>query len=172
MKNKNIGYLILGISLLVLFSLIFYNIQINRLIDELMASSGGVCLVDGKCVHERTLLPLYIGSISFVVLLGLGLYLIFRKERIITKVKTIKQQIEPKKVTKENYQKFMKDLTKDERLVLERIIESQGTIFQSDLVDKTGLNKVKITRVLDKLEGMGIVERRRRGMTNVILLRN
>ena len=96
----------------------------------------------------------------------------FGKEEIrITKFKTIKQQIEPKKITKENYQKVMNTLDKDEKNILERIIESQGTIFQSELVDKTKFPKVKVTRILDKLEGKRLIERKRRGMTNVVVLK-
>ena len=31
------------------------------------------------------------------------------------------------------------------------------------------MSKVKITRILDKLEASGLVERKRRGMTNVVM---
>jgi uncharacterized membrane protein len=63
----------------------------------------------------------------------------------------------------------MNTLTQEEKAVLQKIIESQGTIFQSDLVERTKFNKVKVTRVLDRLEGKGLIERKRRGMTNVII---
>jgi len=62
-------------------------------------------------------------------------------------------------------------LNDDEKLVFDKIIESEGTIFQSDLVDKTKFTKVKVTRLLDKLEGKGLIERKRRGMTNVVILK-
>jgi uncharacterized membrane protein len=108
-----------------------------------------------------------------VIIVIIGLYLVFfgKEEIRITRFKTLKQQIEPKKITKENYQKVMSTLGKDERVVLEKIINSQGTIFQSDLVESTEFGKVKVTRILDRLEGRGLIERRRRGMTNVIILR-
>ena len=66
----------------------------------------------------------------------------------------------------------MSKLLADEKLILEKVIESEGTIFQSELVDKTSLTKVKITRILDKLEGKGLIERKRRGMTNVVVLKH
>ena len=65
----------------------------------------------------------------------------------------------------------MNKLNDDEKLVFDKIIESEGTIFQSDLVDKTKFTKVKVTRLLDKLEGKGLIERKRRGMTNVVILK-
>jgi len=45
-------------------------------------------------------------------------------------------------------------------------------MFQSELVDENGYTKVKVTRILDKLEGRGLIERRRRGMTNVVILKH
>jgi len=66
----------------------------------------------------------------------------------------------------------MSTLDKEEKIVLERIIESEGTIFQSDLVEKTEFPKVKITRILDRLEGRNLVERKRRGMTNIVILKH
>lgn len=38
--------------------------------------------------------------------------------------------------------------------------------------NKTGLTKVKVTRILDRLEGREIIERKRRGMTNVVILKH
>ena len=35
----------------------------------------------------------------------------------------------------------------------------------------TGFGKVKITRVIDRLEGKNLIERRRRGMTNVVVFK-
>jgi len=67
--------------------------------------------------------------------------------------------------------KKLKDLEGDERDVYNALIEENGMIFQSALIDKTGFSKVKVTRVLDKLENRKLIERKRRGMTNVIVLR-
>ena len=44
-------------------------------------------------------------------------------------------------------------------------------MFQSDIAEKTGFDKVKVTRVLDRLEGKQLIERKRRGMTNIVILR-
>jgi len=112
-----------------------------------------------------------LGIMIFIIIIGLYLIFFGKEEKIVTKIKTIRPQIEPKNITKEYYQKIRNKLSDDERLVFDKIIESEGTIFQSDLVDKTKFTKVKVTRILDKLEGKGLVERRRRGMTNVIILK-
>ena len=62
-------------------------------------------------------------------------------------------------------------LSEEEQKVCAILTENQGTLYQSDLVKKTGFSKVQITRILDRMEGAGIIERRRRGMTNMVILR-
>src|SRR3989344_5572378 len=59
-----------------------------------------------------------------------------------------------------------KDLSGDEAKLFDIVVSSEGMAFQNELVEKTGFSKVKVTRVLDRLEAKGLVERRRRGMTN------
>jgi uncharacterized membrane protein len=51
------------------------------------------------------------------------------------------------------------------------MIDAGGTAFQSEVVEKTGWSKVKVTRTLDKLESRRLLERRRRGLTNIIVLK-
>ncbi|MEK6950360.1 MAG: MarR family transcriptional regulator [Nanoarchaeota archaeon] len=66
------------------------------------------------------------------------------------------------------------DLSKldQEELKIYRLLqEKEGSMYQSDLVRETGFTKVHVTRVLDKLEGKGIIERKRRGMTNIVVVR-
>ena len=75
--------------------------------------------------------------------------------------------MKPKKFSKKSLEK----LNKEEVKIMNLLLENKGSIFQSELVGKTGFSKVKITRILDSLEGQGMIERRRRGMTNIILLK-
>ncbi|MBI4983154.1 MarR family transcriptional regulator [Candidatus Woesearchaeota archaeon] len=51
------------------------------------------------------------------------------------------------------------------------VLREQGSAYQSDLIKETRLTKVKVTRILDKLEGRGLIERKRRGMTNIVILK-
>ena len=44
-------------------------------------------------------------------------------------------------------------------------------MYQSDVMKELELSKVKVTRILDRLEGKGILERKRRGMTNIVILK-
>ncbi len=62
-------------------------------------------------------------------------------------------------------------LKDDERKIYKVILDSDGIINQSELAEKTGISKSNVSRVLDLLESKGLVERRRRGMGNIILLK-
>ncbi|MFH1056156.1 MAG: MarR family transcriptional regulator [Candidatus Altiarchaeota archaeon] len=65
----------------------------------------------------------------------------------------------------------MKKLSGDDKATYKFIVDSGGTVFQSEIVEKTGYSKVRVTRILDKLESRGVLERRRRGLTNIVVLK-
>jgi len=52
-------------------------------------------------------------------------------------------KIETKKISKENYKEILRELSLDERIVLEKVIETEGAIFQSELIEKTKFSKAK-----------------------------
>ncbi len=64
--------------------------------------------------------------------------------------------------------KIAGSLDGDEKKLYDIMI-SEGAVFQSELVEKSGFAKAKVTRILDKLEGKGLLERRRRGLTNMVI---
>ncbi len=168
MKNRTVGFLIIGIAILIGFIIFSFNRALTSIVNT-SCPHGPTCPM-WETINFQT--NISIGIMAFVIIIGLYLIFFNNEERIITKVKRIKQQVETRKITKENYQKILNTLNNDEKIVFDKIIESEGTLFQSDLVEKTNFTKVKITRVLDKLEGRGLIERKRRGMTNVIILKH
>jgi uncharacterized membrane protein len=168
MRNRNVGVIIIGIALLIGFIIWAFNRAMTKIVST-SCSHGTSCPMWGTINFQTNV---SIGVMVFVILVGLYLIFFAKEEKITeTKIVKVKEQIRPKEITKENYQKVMSKLADDEKLVLEKIIEAEGTIFQSDLVDKSGFTKVKVTRILDKLEGKVIIERKRRGMTNVVILK-
>ena len=62
-------------------------------------------------------------------------------------------------------------LTENERKVYELIKRSGGIILQSDIVRMSNLSKSTISTILNRLEAMGLIEKRRRGFLNIIILR-
>jgi hypothetical protein len=161
LNNKIIGGGIIFLSLCFLIILIIFKIQSNDLIGLQMQNTQGSCLnPEGECLHEKSEIPFYIGLILIILQFFFGFYVLIEK------------QGGNKKFSKKHYENEIKILSKDEKNVFEKIIESDGTIFQSELVEKTEFNKVKVTRILDMLEGKNLIERKRRGMTNVIILKH
>ena len=61
-------------------------------------------------------------------------------------------------------------LRRNERAVYECILEEDGVIEQRDIVEETDLSKATVSRMLDSLESKQLVERKRRGMGNVVIL--
>lgn len=61
-------------------------------------------------------------------------------------------------------------LANNEREIYETILDADGVMPQSDIVDTTDLSKATVSRTLDSLESKNLVERKRRGMGNMILL--
>ncbi|MEW6295232.1 MAG: MarR family transcriptional regulator [Candidatus Diapherotrites archaeon] len=170
MRNRVVGIIIIGIALLIGFIVFSFNQAMTTIVNSTCVH-GPTCPMWGTIEFQTNV---GIGVMAFIIIIGLYLIFFGQEEKIITrtKIKTIKQQLEMNNITKENYEKILNGMNADEKGILEKIIEAKGTIFQSDLVEKTGLNKVKVTRVLDKLEGQGLVERKRRGMTNVVILKH
>jgi predicted transcriptional regulator len=167
MRNRYVGFLILSIAALIGFIIYSFNKTLKDIVS--MSCSHGPSCPMWRTIDFQT--NISIGILIFVV--TIGMYLIFFGEevRIITKVKRVRPKIETKKISKESYKEILSELSPDERVVLEKVIEAEGAIFQSELIERTKFSKAKVTRILDKLEGKGLIERRRRGMSNVIILK-
>lgn len=168
MKNRIVGFIIIGIAALIGFIIFSFNKALNNIVSTTCVH-GPSCPMWGTINFQTNV---SVGIMIFIVIIALYLIFFGKEEKIITKIKKVNRQIKLKQITKEHYQKILNELNDDERLVFEKIIEFEGTIFQSDLVDETKFTKVKITRILDKLEGKGLVERKRRGMTNIVILKH
>ena len=72
---------------------------------------------------------------------------------------------------KKRWKEIAKTLKDDEQKIYQAIIGADGIIAQSELPEKTGLSKASVSRALDLLESRGLVEKRRRGMGNIVLLK-
>jgi uncharacterized membrane protein len=160
MKNKNVGYLIIGIALVILIIIFIFNSALKSIVG-VTCSHGPTCTMYDT-ISAQTWLSLAIAGVIIII----GLFFIFTKEetKIVTKTKKIHIETKRKPI---NYSK----LDKEEKVLVKAIEDAEGTMFQSDLVEKSGFDKVKVSRILDRLEGKQIIERKRRGMTNVVVLK-
>jgi len=160
MKNRNVGFLISGLAVIIAVIVLIFNNGMKTIVNA-TCSHGPTCSMYST-LSTQTWISLSIAGLILVI----GLFLIFSKEEKEIVIKKVKQQVQTKRKPID-YSK----LDKEEKLLIKILEQSEGTIFQSDLVEKSGFDKVKVSRVLDRLEGRQIIERKRRGMTNVVILR-
>ncbi len=157
-SRKNIGLIIVGISLF-LFGISFaYMDAVQKLNAQLHQDCD---LPNEICPFKKNIPPEAAAGFAVAAVTAFFGGFVF-----VTSPKDEREMTE--KMTKRN--EIVSKLDMDEKKIYSLISES-GAIFQSELVEKTGMSKVKITRLLDRLESKGIVERKRRGMTNVVVLK-
>lgn len=167
MRNKIVGLIVVGIALLMAFIIYSFNRGMTDIVSA-SCTHGTSCPMWGTIEFQTNMSA---GITAFVALIGAYMVFFGEEEKLVTKVLRVHQQVRPDKPDKNNYKDAMKGLAPDERKVFERVISSGGYVLQSELISSTGVNKVRMTRILDRLESMGLVERRRRGMTNAVVLK-
>ena len=130
----------------------------------------------GACpAHQSnvpTLLMVAFGIAS--IILASGIYLLFSSKGKIISIEPERERENKPHIqeTKEIETKIPLDLNDNEELIYRLLKENKGSMYQGDIVKETGLSKVKVTRILDKLEHDDrILERKRRGMTNLVVLK-
>lgn len=157
MQNRNVGYLIVGLSVIMAAMVFLFNNLIKTNIG-LTCSHGPTCeMYDGLAI--QTGVSVAIVAIIFLI----GIFFIFAKEneKVIVKTKIITEKKKPLN---------LEGLDAREKEAI-KVVQASGGIFQADLMEKLGIGKVGLTRLLDKLEAKQIIERKRRGMNNFIVLK-
>ena len=158
-SQRIIGYSIsaLAIVLIVIFSMA--NVELDKTnIFLCQAVSSNPDINMAQCPAHTSDLPWLITmgfSISILLLVG-GIFLILYPWQ---------------KGDKKRKKASMIPMEEDEKKVFALLSENNGSMYQSDLIKQTGFSKVKITRVLDKMATKEIIDRQRRGMTNIVVLK-
>lgn len=165
MENKNVGYLILGIAVVLIIIIFLYD---NVLKEVIVGSCGGEHSLScpmTKSVNQQTYLSLAIVGLLVII----ALVLIFSKphERVVIQEKTVRVKVPEKRKKIDT-----SSLEKDEKKLVELLQENRNAMFQAELMEKMEVGKVGMTRLLDKLEAKQFIERKRRGMNNVVVLKN
>ena len=160
MENKNVGWLIVGISVLIIIIIFLFNNATQKIAETCPIVQSGLECPAHETINQQTYLSLAIVGILIII----GIVLIVSKplEKII--VKNIKEKKPEKKID-------LSSFNKEEKKIY-TMIKEHGAIFQADLIEKSGFGKAKVSRVIDRLEGHSLVERKRRGMTNVVVLKD
>lgn len=157
LQTKTLGILI------IIFAVAMAFVSIPPTIQTAQSNAAACVIKNGTQMtwYEHLPAEFYL-SISFVVVMCvIGAFLALKSQQ--------KEKMDQGLRMKLNEAK--KKLKGDEKKIYEIVASNEGVIFQSELVEKAGYPKAKVSRILDKLEGKGLVERRRRGLSNVILIK-
>ena len=161
MENKNVGWLLLAVSILIIIFTFLYSDALDEAVrTSCFLQHGDVQSCEMfDSVTKQTYFSLSIAGLVVIV----SLFLLFSKQKEKLIVKKIKEKQIAKKVDLSSYRP-------EEKQVYD-LIKENNAIFQADLIEKTGFSKARMTRIVDKLEGHNLVERKRRGLTNVVVLK-
>lgn len=162
MENRKVGYLIIGMAIVIGIIVLLFNNALRSIVTA-TCSHGPTCSMYGN-INTQTAVSLFL--IGIIVIIGLVFIFNKEKEKIIVRTKKIKDEFAEK--VKEKKEENLKLLDREEKIIYQ-ILMKEGSIFQAGLAEKSGFNKVKVTRVLDRLEGKQLIERKRRGMTNIVV---
>lgn len=157
--TKQFGLMVILISIILAYVIFSFTTELEKVNEE-----GCTCSDElGYCPHREANVPIStsIGAALVIVLITLGVFMILRG----------KQSDRLMSEKKKEWEQTLRALDGDEKKIYGIISDSNGVVFQSDIVEKTDFPKTKVSRILDRLEARDIIERRRRGMSNVIILK-
>jgi uncharacterized membrane protein len=149
MKDRQVGYLVIAFCAALLLIVISYDMTLAQLVST-SCTHGSACPMYATLKMQRIISFTLLG-----VLVLIGLYFIFSR-----KIKEILKE-----------RKRDVNLTDEERNIVSLLKSNDNSLYQSDLIKQTEKSKVQITRILDRLEAKKVIDRKRRGMTNIIILR-
>lgn len=157
MENKNVGMLIIGIAIVMAIIVILFSSVLRNTIG-LTCSHGSSC---GMYTDLNVQTWISLSIVAIVLIIGLFIMFSKPKERIVIRK------------TKEKKKKLdLSGLDKKEKEIVEILQKENGAMFQRTLMEKLEIGKVGMTRLLDKLEAKQIIERKRRGMNNFVIIKN
>jgi len=151
MKDKHVGYLVIGFCASLLLIILSYDITLAQIVNT-QCSHGSACPMYASLKLQRV-----ISFTLLAVVFLIGLYFIFGKN--------IKQKLKERNINKNLY------LSDEEKQIITLLKSNENNLYQSDLIKQLDKSKVQVTRLLDKLEAKKVIERKRRGMTNIIILK-
>ncbi len=157
MENKHVGWLIISIGVIMATIVWIFNSALKNIV-------GATCSHGSECTMYDTIQTqtgLSLAIVAVVLVIGFFIMLAKPKEKIVIQ----KVQEEKKKIN-------LDGLEKDEREVIELLLKEGKAMFQADLMEKIEIGKVGMTRLLDKLEAKQFIERKRRGMNNLVVIKD
>jgi hypothetical protein len=152
-------------TLLAMFGMI---VSTFALFIKLMTPSSVQFVIEGNVVELNQVPSIY--NTLDVILIGVSCFVLGASLIYLLQADgadSVKSPTEPG-----NWDQLIEGLAvEDERMLVQIVADEGGTVFQSQLVEMSGFSKSKVSLVLDRLEARGVLERRRHGMSNAVVLK-
>lgn len=131
-------------------SIFVFILAASALYIQTQISSGNAC----GCIIPLPLFIPFLGSLGLFI--GVVFYsILFPNEQN----QTISEEL------------FLKMFDGDQRKFMKNLLKSQGEQLQVNVVKETDLSKVKVHRIIKKLDSKGIIDKESYGRTNRIKLK-
>jgi uncharacterized membrane protein len=160
-NTRAAGYAVIGFAVILAIVLVAVKSDLDVRDERLCSDTQALGLDMATCPAHTTNTGWYLMGafgIAFFIL-AVGIYLVFMPKKAQNPESRALADIDTSK------------LDEDEKKVYEMIKAAGGSMFQGDVIKQLGYTKVTVSRLIDKLEMKGIVERKRRGMSNLVVLK-
>lgn len=168
--NKTLVGVIVLLLLLFAAAVFVYN----RTLNDLAAGSCSDTAAGGSCSHLKIVETQNIVIAALLLVIAL-IAVYFAYNAYFGKSAEPSQRasspLQPSAQPRQSRKVNLSELDSDEKRIVSLLQERQGSVFQSEVIKLTGFTKVKVSRILDKMENNGLIERKRRGMANLVVLR-
>ena len=171
MKTKYLGFILILLTLLLSLFIYLAKQREDFYVEQILENQGGVCYVDGVCLHEREYFAYYFGGALVLVLLGLGVYLLFfdHSHKFMLQQQEEVAQVLREAKHRDEFQAYIAGFSEEEQKVLRAVHEQEG-IQQSTLRYRTGIAKTSLSLLLKSLEERGVISKKEYGKTNQVFL--
>lgn len=167
MMLQKLGYILTGCGVLLLILLAIVKVDVD-------GQAAFLC----QKFHENQMnmneCPAHQSNTSWIILAAFGISVLVFGSGVYFLLFPVSGSISEGSIAQErkSYKHIDESsLSEEEKQIYTLIKDKGGSAYQGDLVRETSWGKVKVTRILDKLELANILERKRRGMTNIIVLK-
>ncbi|MBI1970216.1 hypothetical protein HYS47_00560 [Candidatus Woesearchaeota archaeon] len=159
-RSKTAGIALIALAIVLLVLLVFVKLDVDE-------QGQFLC----KIVEENPDLsmeqcPAHGGGTSWLILVAFGVSFLILLAGVILLLPSRQQ-----KPQREFKDLDLSSLDAEEKMVYQILRQHNGAKYQSELMKETGFSKVKMTRILDRMTAEGILDRQRRGMTNLVVLK-
>lgn len=162
-SSKKILYAIIFYYLFFLFIIIIYIVNLQNIWIKGLQLNYPIGQFEAIISFFKSLFFLFFIMLNISVLIFYFIYKNMNKNIIIYTI--IKNETEDNRIRK------IKLLSDEERIMFNLITGEGKEVFQNDLVDRSGLPRYTVSRILSRFESYGIIKKERYGITNKIILK-